>query len=109
MASWTWAMEAAATGVSSKSEKTLSRGRPSSAEIISLAAVAGKGGTSSRSFLNSSAYSSVMRSGLEESIWANFMKVGPSSSKASLSLSGRVGPLASGHWPRALILFRKGT
>ncbi|GBE03405.1 hypothetical protein BMS3Abin09_00320 [bacterium BMS3Abin09] len=104
----TWAIDAAATGTSSKSSNNSSRGFPSSASIILLALSEGNGGTLSWSFLNSSAYSAVIRSGLEESICANLIKEGPSSLNAILSLWGMVCLSTSFPLSNNLNLFLRG-
>ncbi|MNZ93982.1 hypothetical protein D3C78_1130790 [compost metagenome] len=79
---WTWAMEADASGVSSKSSNRVSMGQPRLASIWRLASCPQKGGTLSCSRASSSAMSGGSRSRRVDSIWPNLMKMGPRASKA---------------------------
>src|SRR5690606_4443647 len=72
-----------------ESRETSSIGASYAAATIARASVPGNGGTRSCNFSSSSAMSRGRRSRRVESIWPNFMKIGPSSSSASRNLSPR--------------------
>src|SRR5579875_3329791 len=86
----TWAIEAAATAVSSKSANRLATGSPNSASINARACRPGKGGRRSCRLARSAAISSPNRSARVDRIWPSLMKLGPSSLSAAASrLPGR--------------------
>ena len=90
VAACTWAMEAAASGATSKPAKSSATGWPSEASMRAFASAPSKGGTRSWSFASSSAMSGGSRSRRVETTWPNFTKIGPSSSSARRRRSPRV-------------------
>ena len=81
-AKWTWAIEAAATGRSSKLANSSSIGAPSSASIIQRARARSNGGRSSWSCDRSAASSWPSRSERVARLWPSLMKLGPRSCNA---------------------------
>lgn len=89
LALWTCAMLALPKGAGSMCLNTSFAGFLNSSAMVCSTVVSFSGGTSSRSFENSSQYSGGTRSGLWLSSCPSFMYAPPSSSIASLSLFGR--------------------
>ena len=73
VAPWTWAIEAAASGVVSKRANTSSIGLPSSASTTARMSSQVSGGTWSRHFLDSATSSSGNRPSPLEMIWPSLM------------------------------------
>ena len=92
LAACTCAMEAAASGVSSKLKNISASGRPNARSMAPTATSLSNGGTRSWSFASSSAISTGMRSRRVDSAWPNFTKIGPSSSSARRRRSPLVTP-----------------
>jgi hypothetical protein len=95
-AACTWAIDADASGRSSKAAKTSVTGWPYAASISARACGPGKGGTLSCSLASSSAMSSGSRSRRVERIWPNLTKMGPRSSSVR-----RMRTACGGRSPRA--------
>ena len=99
-AAWTWAIEAAAIGVSSNEREhrrpAAVRGRPRRCRRTTSN---GSAGTWSRQRLNSSTSSGGNRPSPDEMIWPSLMNVGPSASAASRSRRGQVGRRPPGRPP----------
>ena len=73
VAAWTWAMDAAASGVRSNVANTSPSGRPSSSSTTTWTTSHGSAGTRSRHSLNSATSSAGKRPSPEEMIWPSLM------------------------------------
>ena len=98
-ARWTWAMEAAARGVTSKRPKTCSGGPPSAASTSGRRTSKSRVAPPLCSRSNSSIQSGGNRSERVDRIWPSLMKVGPSASSASRVRRDRGSPPASSPAP----------
>ena len=85
----TWAIDAAARGRSSKEAKSRPIGAPSPSSTTRRTVDGRSGGTSSRSWRNSSQSAAGKMPGLEATSWPSFTKVGPSSTKLFRSARAR--------------------
>ena len=83
----TWAIEAAATGVSSKLVNNASIGWPSSASMMRRASAPGKAGRWSCNCARSAATCSLKRSARVDRAWPSLMKDGPISCSAAVRRS----------------------
>ncbi len=92
VAACTCAIEAAASGVSSKNAKISASGRPNVDSIVATAILPSNGGTWSCSSASSSAMSTGSKSRRVDNAWPNFTNMGPSSSSASRNRIPRVVP-----------------
>ena len=86
-AKWTWAIDAAATGTSSKLLNSASIGWPSSASMVRRASAPEKAGRWSCRRARSAATLSLKRSARVDSAWPSLMKDGPISCSAAASRS----------------------
>jgi hypothetical protein len=84
-AKWTWAIEAAATAVSSNDANIVSSGRENSASISARASRPGNGGSRSCRLARSRVISSPKRSARVDRSWPSLMKLGPNSPNAAAS------------------------